>query len=383
MKLCVFPNDPIINYYNKGEIKERYFNPNDFFDEVHIITFIENDVEESKVQIIAGKAELKIHSLGKVKLKDRKKNLERVFNLVSDIKPDVIRAYNPLLEGWFAASCSQRLQIPFYLSLHTQYDYNRKLAKSNLKKFFALKYTEKLIEPFVLKSANKITSVYKIIEPYVLKHSSKKPEILHNKVNCKQFSKASSVDSLPTPLIITVGSLIQVKNHQCLIEAMKGIDANLLIIGNGELYEELIRLIKKHDLQDKITIIKFVPNNQIQNYYKSAKFFALAYNPEVEGLPMPVMEAMASGLPVIIPYPKKGFSEGLEDVAIFSKRTPKAYSKNFEQLLNNSKLREEYSQKSFCKAKDFDSETIESREAQIYAELVEKKGLDTLEENFT
>jgi len=24
--LCVFPNDPIIAYYQKGEIKERYFN---------------------------------------------------------------------------------------------------------------------------------------------------------------------------------------------------------------------------------------------------------------------------------------------------------------------------------------------------------------------
>ena len=373
MKLCVFPNDPIINYYNKGEIKERYFNPNDFFDEVHIITFIENDIEESKVQTIAGKAKLKIHSLGKVKLKDRKKNLERVFSLVSDIKPDVIRAYNPLLEGWFAASCSQRLQIPFYLSLHTQYDHNRKLAKSNLKKFFALKYTEKFIEPFVLESANKITAVYKIIEPYVLKHSSKKPEILHNKVNYKRFSKASSVDSMPTPLIITVGSLIQVKNHQCLIEAMKGIDANLLIIGNGELYKELIRLIKKHDLQDKIAIIKSVPYNQIQNYYKSAQFFALAYNPEVEGLPMPVMEAMASGLPVVIPYPKRGFSEGLEDVAVFAEQNPESFSKNFQRLLDNSKLREEHAEKSHVKSLDFDSKKIEKREAQIYTELIEEK----------
>jgi len=373
LKLCVFPNDPIINYYNKGEIKERYFNPNDFFDEVHIITFIENDIEESKVQTIAGKAKLKIHSLGKVKLKDRKKNLERVFSLVSDIKPDVIRAYNPLLEGWFAASCSQRLQIPFYLSLHTQYDHNRKLAKSNLKKFFALKYTEKFIEPFVLESANKITAVYKIIEPYVLKHSSKKPEILHNKVNYKRFSKASSVDSMPTPLIITVGSLIQVKNHQCLIEAMKGIDANLLIIGNGELYKELIRLIKKHDLQDKIAIIKSVPYNQIQNYYKSAQFFALAYNPEVEGLPMPVMEAMASGLPVVIPYPKRGFSEGLEDVAVFAEQNPESFSKNFQRLLDNSKLREEHAEKSHVKSLDFDSKKIEKREAQIYTELIEEK----------
>ena len=28
MKLCVFPNDPLQAYYDKGEIKERYYNPN-------------------------------------------------------------------------------------------------------------------------------------------------------------------------------------------------------------------------------------------------------------------------------------------------------------------------------------------------------------------
>lgn len=31
MKLCVFPNDPIKAYLEKGEIKERYFNPKNLF----------------------------------------------------------------------------------------------------------------------------------------------------------------------------------------------------------------------------------------------------------------------------------------------------------------------------------------------------------------
>ena len=36
LKLCVFPTDPIIEYFKKGEIKDRYFNPLDLFDEIHI-----------------------------------------------------------------------------------------------------------------------------------------------------------------------------------------------------------------------------------------------------------------------------------------------------------------------------------------------------------
>jgi len=89
--------------------------------------------------------------------------------------------------------------------------------------------------------------------------------------------------------------------------------------------------------------------------------------------PMPVMEAMASGLPVVIPYPKRGFSEGLEDVAIFVEQNPESFSKNFQRLLDNSKLREEHAEKSHVKSLDFDSKKIEKREAQIYTELIEEK----------
>ena len=56
MKLCVFPNDPMIAYYNKGELKDRYFNPKNLFDEIHLISFIEHDIDELKVQKVVGNA---------------------------------------------------------------------------------------------------------------------------------------------------------------------------------------------------------------------------------------------------------------------------------------------------------------------------------------
>ena len=36
--ICIFPNDPIQAYYEKGEIKKGYFNPQNIFGEVHIIS---------------------------------------------------------------------------------------------------------------------------------------------------------------------------------------------------------------------------------------------------------------------------------------------------------------------------------------------------------
>ena len=374
MKLCVFPNDPIRAYFEKGEIKDRYYNPQNLFKEVHIISFTHDDIDEKKVQALVGDAKLKIHSVGKIGLGNRQKNLVNILDLIKQIKPDVIRAYNPLLQGWFAAKCSDELGIPFFLSLHTQYDQNRKLLKKkNLKKFLALKYTEKLIEPYVLQHAQKITIVYKIIEPYVLKHTKEKPEVLYNKVNCEKFYNSKKIESFSTPLIISVGRLIEEKNHHCLIRAMKNLDAYCVIIGNGDRYNELQNLIKKLDLENKIAIEKFVPNESIQNYYKSAEVFALAYDPDLEGVPIPVIEAMATGLPIVIPFPNTEYSDNLENTVVFSERNAEAFSKNIEKILKNSDVAKELSEKSINKSKEFDSSIIEKREAEIYEEIVSGK----------
>ncbi len=174
-------------------------------------------------------------------------------------------------------------------------------------------------------------------------------------------------------MIISIGNLIKEKNHECLINAMKDVEAYCLIIGKGDHFQNLVNLIKKQNLEQKISIIKSVPYSKIQNYYKSAQVFALAYDPELEGLPKPVVEAMAVGLPVIIPYPKEGYSDGLEDTVIFSNRDSFSFSKNIRRLLNNQQLRNTYSQKSQNKAKEFDITKIEKREANIYTELISRK----------
>jgi glycosyltransferase involved in cell wall biosynthesis len=374
MKLCVFPNDPIQAYFEKGEIKPRYFNPKNFFDEIHIISLTEKDISESKVKTIAGNANLKIHSVGKVNLKNYRKEKERILSIVKQIEPDIIRSHNPLVEGWLAAYCAEKLNKPFLVSIHIQIDNQRKLfKKTNFKRFLALKYSEKIIEPYVLKKADKIAIVYKIIEEYVLKKVRKKPELLYNRIDIKQYENGEKLDKLPKKLIISVGRLTKQKNHKCLIESMKKIDGHLLIIGNGELYNELIVLIEKLQLQDKVEILKYIPNNEIKNYYKSAKIFALAYDPKLEGIPIPVIEAMAAGLPVVIPFPKLGYSDGLEDIAVFSKTTSDSFSDKINNILEDQELQKELKLKSFKKAKEFDNEIIEQKELDMYQELLKMK----------
>jgi glycosyltransferase involved in cell wall biosynthesis len=374
MKICIFPNDPIIAYYEKGEIKNRYFNPKNIFDEIHIISFIDKDIEVKKVQKIAGNAKLIIYPVGKINIKNRKKEILKIIEIVKEIKPDVIRSYNSRLEGWFAATCAEKLNIPFFLSIHTQMDHNRKIAKkTNFKKYLRLKYLEKFIEPFVIQQANKITIVYRIIEPYIIKKGGKNFELLYNRIDLSQFSNGRKIENIPTPLVLSVGNLVKEKNHECVIRAMKNLDSHCLIIGKGNDFERLQKIIIEENLGNKIKIIDSVAYNEIQNYYKSASVFALAYDPELEGLPMPVIEAMASGLPIVIPFQKEGFSDGLENSVVFSERNSVEFHNNIKKILDNQNISHELSINCINKSKDFDEKIIEKREAEIYAKLIQKK----------
>ena len=64
MKFCVFSSDPLYKYHQKGEIKARYWNPEELFDEVCVFTFCDQDIAPEKVQALVGRARLCIVPLG-------------------------------------------------------------------------------------------------------------------------------------------------------------------------------------------------------------------------------------------------------------------------------------------------------------------------------
>ena len=66
MKVLIFPNDPLIAYLEKGELKDRYFNPNNIFDEVHFITFADKECKVKDIQKTIGDAKGYIYRFDKL-----------------------------------------------------------------------------------------------------------------------------------------------------------------------------------------------------------------------------------------------------------------------------------------------------------------------------
>lgn len=374
-KLCVFPNDPLLIYYKKGEIKPRYFNPKNLFEEIHVISMFDSDIEEDKVKIVSGDANLKIHVVGKVNLLNKNSKKKKIIELIKEIKPDVLRAYNPLLQGWMAAQVKKELDIPLVISLHGDYDRDRRyFARKNkdYKTYLKLLYAKKTLEPNSIKNADKIIIIYDFIRKYAKKMGGKDINLIYNRINLTQFSpKVKPIFNESKPVIISVGRLIKEKNQECLIRAIKDLDVILLLIGNGLEYENLVKLTKDLGIEEKVRFETSIPNEKIQEYYTSATIFALPI--KYGGFAIPALEAAASGLPVILP--KQEFDPNpdiIKDFALLVKNNPNSFKDAITKIISDEKLREKMILNGLSVTKKINIDIMEEKEKKLYLKLFKK-----------
>ena len=115
--------------------------------------------------------------------------------------------------------------------------------------------------------------------------------------NKSQIRKALGVPMIAF-LLLSIGELSKNKNHEILIRALaklKNEDIHLLIAGEGILQKKLMRLAKRFKVDKQIHFLGY--RYDIATLCHTVDLYA---HPSYrEGLPVALMEAMASGLPVV------------------------------------------------------------------------------------
>jgi phosphatidylinositol alpha-1,6-mannosyltransferase len=127
--------------------------------------------------------------------------------------------------------------------------------------------------------------------------------IIPNGVDTDQYIPGEPIPDEGPLKLICVARLIKRKGQHHLIEAinritLQGIDIRLYLVGSGDAEGELRELIATLQIEDQVKFLGYIPREEIPVYYSQAHVFVLpSYN---EGMSVATLEAMASGLPVIV-----------------------------------------------------------------------------------
>jgi glycosyltransferase involved in cell wall biosynthesis len=137
-------------------------------------------------------------------------------------------------------------------------------------------------------------------------HRTDRIHRIYNGLDLSEFTRADF--SSNPPLIIAVGRLIRKKGFSDLIRACallneRGKSFRCEIIGEGPLEDELRRQIDELRLENIVVLAGAKPQTRLRRRLAAANVFVLASVIDSDGgmdnLPTVIMEAMATGLPVV------------------------------------------------------------------------------------
>lgn len=179
-------------------------------------------------------------------------------------------------------------------------------------------------------------------------------------------------------MVLSVGRLVYYKGFEYLIDAMKGIDAKLVIIGTGPLLAQLEERARNLGLEDRVRLLGSVPD--VVPFFHAADTFVLPSVQKSEAFGIVQLEAMACGVPVV----NTDLPSGVPFVSLHNEtgftvppRDHLALTTAINRILENQELRGRMSR---CAVKrvhsEFAAETMGRRTFELYQRVLGEQCLD-------
>jgi glycosyltransferase involved in cell wall biosynthesis len=215
----------------------------------------------------------------------------------------LITTQDPFFTGAIGYLLSRTFDLPLHLQLHTD-PWSKEWQSEQFSNKFKL-----TVAMYLLRNAAGVRVVSERVEQSVLALGVPRERVTRIPifVDVKHFLTAKANFDLHrsyplfSRIILTIGRLEHEKNYSKLIRAFKEVhrvydDTMLMIVGSGSERERLLSLARSLSLEDAVVILPWA--RDVASYYKSADLYV---QPSLyEGWGMAVIEAMASGLPVVM-----------------------------------------------------------------------------------
>ncbi len=286
----------------------------------------------------------------------------KIRKVIKTEKPDVVHTHRYVMEYVIPASLFTGIKA----KIHTVHNVASKEVGSIGKKLHNIFFKYCKVVPVGLTELiqRSVATEYGISVdkvPYILNGM---PVEVYNKKN--DYSSAKN--------ILHIGRFSYQKNHQGLIEAFEIIhrkypDIILNLVGAGELEEDIKSLVVEKKLEEVICFKGLL--NDVKEEMSKADIFCLPSR--YEGMPMTIIEAMASGLPVVATA-VGGVCDMITDGkdGLLCKNIPEEIAETLEKVIKSAELREKLGKNAVATAKEYSSENMAKKYYELYCQCLKK-----------
>ncbi|MFC1644756.1 glycosyltransferase family 4 protein [Patescibacteria group bacterium] len=249
------------------------------------------------------------------------------------------------------------------------------LAFKIFPEYFTKKDLRKLnfLADLAIRKSDKIIAVSESTKGDILKFypeiSEDKIKVIHHGFDGELFSKEIDEEKVKSVLskfqlpksqyLLYVGAIQPRKNLQTLIKAFelykddnKGSDMKLVLAGERAwLWEDVINLIGLNKYKKDIVLTEGVTFEELSVLYQNASLFV--FPSLYEGFGIPLLEAFASGIPVITARNSSLVEVGGEAVEFFESLSVLGLSEKIEKVLSDRKLQEDMIEKGKKRLRSF------------------------------
>jgi len=240
---------------------------------------------------------------------------------------------------------------------------------------------------FLAKHSDGIVTVSESEKKRIIKHkflgNKTRIQVVHNGVdkkfkpkeylNPKDLEQLKVKYNLPERFLLYVGRLNERKNILNLLKAVRILndkEIKLVLCGNYDWKMfNLPQMINELDLGKRVTLLGYVNDEELPLLYSLASIFC--YVSYEEGFGLPPLEAMASGIPVVVSN-INSLIEVCGDTGYYcNPNDPKDIAEIIDMVLTNKELRELKIRNGLERSKNFNWENSTKTLLQFFEQVIE------------
>lgn len=241
---------------------------------------------------------------------------KRLIEVVKEVKPDVLHAHSPSLNGLAALKVAQRFNLPLVYEVRAFWE--DAAVDHGTSSEWGLRYRlTRASETYLLKRASAVTTICEGLRNEMIERGieAEKITVIPNAVDIDKFNEGKEPDAgLKTQLgfdsckvLGFLGSFYAYEGLPLLISALSLMlkhdeTIRVLLVGGGPQDENLKQQVKEQGLEGKVVFTGRVPHEQVQGYYDLVDVLVYPRMPmRLTDLvtPLKPLEAMAQGKIVV------------------------------------------------------------------------------------